>query len=333
MRSNNQNIRRLAALALALAVLLLAGCSSQKDQVLRSIRNSARAEDLDRAETFALDYLEIHGQEPDMYLALADCYSLAGEGEKADRMREISWNLMYPEEAQAQDTSGGPASESVSEPASGPEIYQDEDSLILQEDPRLEGVFPTGEEYQVNGKPIGQYTPEELWAWAPRAEAPSDQYEDQSENGWYLQQKFQNFVLQVNWAPALGLSGPWQTEVTVCYLPGTFNGEPSDQVMEIPQVLPREIQPEDSPAQILEKMGLPQDLAQSCAEYGECTITLGKEGTILRAGQKGDCSEQTFRFVYEEGWGDFEGESRFYFPNGHLDRYTIACVVGRGPAD
>ena len=330
MKFDKRRWRRLAALILA--ILLLGGCSSRKDQVLRSIRNSAREEDLARADDIAMDYMEIHGQDPDIYLALADCYALAGEGEKADRLREIGWSLMFPDSEPAGTDSGSAAGEPDSEAAGGPDIYQDEDSLILQRDPRLEGVFPTGEEYQVDGKPIGQYTPEELWAWAPRANAPADQYEDQSENGWYLQQKFQNLVLQVNWAPALGLSGPWQTEVTVCYRPDSFNGDPSDQVLEMESILPRQIDPQDSPAEMLQKMGLPQDLAQSCAEYGDCAVTLGEEGTTLRAGQKEDCSEQTFRFVYEVE-GDFEGESRFYYQNGHLDSFTIACVVGYGPAD
>ena len=304
--------------------LLFTGCSAGRDQVIQSIRNSARAEDMERAEDIAMDYMETHGQDPEIYLTLSDCYAMAGNEEKAARMYEITQSLLYPEWESSQET---PA------PSSEPKIYQDGTTLSIRNDPRLEGVFPTGEEYQIEGIPIGQYTPEELWAWAPRADSPQDHYESKDENGWWLQEKFQNLVIQVNWAREMGLSGPWQMEVMTSYNAASFNGSESAQVLEFEGILPRDIQPQDSPSVMLEKMGLTEDLALIGSEYNDFCVSLKPEGAELKAVIEPDSSEQTFRFVYEEGWGDFQGESRFYYQNGQLDSFTITCNVGYGPAN
>ena len=315
--------RMFCLLALS-GALLLAGCSAGRDQVIRSIRNSARAEDMERAEDIAMDYMETHGQDPEIYLTLSDCYAMAGEEEKADRMYEMAQSLLYPDWEESRETPS---------PTPGPEIHQDETSLSIRNDPRLEGVFPTGEEYQIEGIPIGRYTPEELWGWAPRADSPQDHYESRDENGWWLQEKFQNMVIQVNWVREQGVSGPWQMEVMTSYNAAAFNGSESTQVLEFEGILPRDIQPQDSPSVMLEKMGLTEELALACGEYNDFRVSLKPEGAELEAFVEPDSSEQTFRFVYQEGWGDFQGESRFYYQNGQLDSFTIACNVGYGPAD
>ena len=77
--------RMLFLLALS-GALLFTGCSAGRDQVIQSIRNSARAEDMERAEDIAMDYMETHGQDPEIYLTLSDCYAMAGNEEKAARM-------------------------------------------------------------------------------------------------------------------------------------------------------------------------------------------------------------------------------------------------------
>ena len=300
--------RQAASLAAALLLSVsLAGCGSAGyDSVVKSMDNSLRANDPQRAAQLGEDWLESHrgDLDYDTVVQKSQLYQKLYEIYRENLSDEVKALAIL--EQGYQDTGDGELFNLYFEEVYGTEAYQ-----------QLAETFPSSQEILLDGRPFDQWSPQQLWDYFPVTE---DSYQSQDENGWYRSEDYKNGSVTLSY-----FTSEYSESLDVRFSDWGEGNYTNLHEMEGPEPqLPCDIQEGDSLQTVLEKLGLPQELAQSFGQCSYVSFYLRGDGVEVYPDMEAS-GYQYLSISYDTR--DYYGSLEFDFKQNGLTEYRMSHEI------
>ncbi len=294
-------------LCCCLLAAILAGCGAAGyDNVIKSMDNSLRANDPQRAVQLGQDWLESHrgDQDYDTVYQKSQLYQKLYEIYREDLSDEVGALAILEEGYQV--TGDGELFNLYFEEVYGTEAYQ-----------HLAETFPSSQEILLDGIPFDQWTPQQLWDYFP---VTQDSYQSEDENGWYRSETYKNVSVTLNY-----FTSEYSESLDVRYTDWGEGDYTNLYEMEGPgPQLPCGIQEGDSFQTVLEKLGLPQELAQAFGQCGYLSFYLrGDEVELYPDMEASDYQYLTISYDTRDYYGSLE----FNFRQNGLTEYRMSHEI------
>ena len=298
------------AAVLSAALLLMVGCagcgSAGYESVIRSMDNSLRDNNPQRAIQVGRDWLNQHKGEQDYETVVqqSELYEklyLIYRDELSDDLQALA----ILEEGY-QVTGDGNLFNLYFDEMYGSEAYQ-----------QLADSFPSSEEILLDGRPFDQWTPQELWDYFPITE---NSYQSEDENGWYRNESYKNGSATISY-----FYSDYSEAIDVQFSDWGEGSYTNSYDLEGPEPqLPRDIREGDSMQQVLEKLGLPQELAESFGQCAYLSFYLRGDEVEVHPDLESD-SYQYLTISYDTR--DYYGSLEFNFYKQQLSGYRMSHEI------